>query len=473
MKKKLNNIIERIIRVAIYIRVSTEEQAKHGYSIESQKTRLKEWAKIHHYQIVDFYIDEGKSARTKLSNRKELLRLLDDIKNDKIDRIIIWRLDRWFRNVADYYRVQDMLDKYSVDWECSDEDFNTTTSNGRLYLNMKLSIAQNESDQTSDRIKFNFENMVKNKRPISGALPPGYMIQGEKQNKKVVKDPQLENFANDMFNVYEETVSLRMTTEYLNNNYPQRPIGYEMVKKFLKNPMYHGCYRDVEDYCPAYLSKERHQKIISLIEKNQRKNQKNNYVFIFSGLIKCYDCGRRMAGSVASRKHADGSVLKYGTYKCCKHFLDCQCSNNHTITEHILENWLINNFFTELNNYVIETEKIDEKQAIKKNINKLEELSKRLDRLNDIYIDGRITKEKYDNEYNHIQEQIKKQNEIKELPKVRDLSKYKKLIENKVALELYNKLTPENKRSFWYEYIECIKQDEENKFIIIFKQPSA
>ena len=116
MKKKLNNIIERIIRVAIYIRVSTEEQAKHGYQIESQKTILKERDKIQHYQIVDFYIDEGKSARTKLSNRRELLRLLDDIKNDKIDRIIIWRLDRWFRNVADYYRVQDMLDKYSVDW---------------------------------------------------------------------------------------------------------------------------------------------------------------------------------------------------------------------------------------------------------------------------------------------------------------------------------------------------------------------
>lgn len=199
MSKIIKNVKDKIIRVAIYIRVSTEEQAKHGYSIESQKSRLIEWAKEHNYQVVDIYADEGKSARTKISNRKELLRLLDDVKSDKIDRIIIWRLDRWFRNVADYYRIQDLLDKYNVDWECSDEEFNTSTSNGRLYLNIKLSIAQNESDQTSDRIKFNFENMVRNKRPISGALPIGYKIEGEKQNKRVVKDPELSQMAIDMF----------------------------------------------------------------------------------------------------------------------------------------------------------------------------------------------------------------------------------------------------------------------------------
>ena len=64
----------KIIRAALYIRVSTDEQAKHGYSIESQKTRLREWCKEHHYQVVDIYADEGKSARTKISNRKELLR---------------------------------------------------------------------------------------------------------------------------------------------------------------------------------------------------------------------------------------------------------------------------------------------------------------------------------------------------------------------------------------------------------------
>ena len=350
MKKKIKELDNKVIRVALYIRVSTEEQAKHGYSIESQTTRLKEYAKEKNYQMVDVYCDEGKSARTKLSNRKELLRLLDDVQNDKVDRIIIWRLDRWFRNVADYYRVQDILDKYDVDWECTDEDYNTTTSNGRLYLNIKLSIAQNESDQTSDRIKFNFENMVKNKRPITGALPIGYKIDGEKQNKRVVKDPELKQMAIDMFDKYEETLSLRATTDYLNKNYPNRPIRYERVKKFLKNTLYYGCYRDVEDYCEPYITKERHKKIYDLIMKNHKKNNKSTHLFLFSGLIRCYNCKTRMSGSIGKRKHADGEIIKFGTYKCCHHYLDCICSNNHTVNENKLEKWLLENFIKELNN---------------------------------------------------------------------------------------------------------------------------
>ena len=253
--------MNKIIRAGIYIRVSTDEQAKHGYSIESQRTRLREWCVEHHYAIVDVYADEGKSARSKISNRKELLRLLDDVKSNKVDRIVIWRLDRWFRNVADFYRIQDILDKNDVDWECSDEDYNTSTSNGRLYLNIKLSIAQNESDQTSDRIKFNFDNMVKNKRPISGALPVGYTIEGTGYNKKVVKDPALSQMAIDMFDKFEETLSLRATTEYLIKTYPQRPIAYARVKAHLKNTMYQGLYRGVEDYCEPYITKERQQKM--------------------------------------------------------------------------------------------------------------------------------------------------------------------------------------------------------------------
>ena len=158
MKKIVKNITETIIRVVLYIRVSSEEQVKHGYSLQSQRERLIEYCKQKGYQVVEIYVDEGKSARSKLKNRTELLRLIEDA-----------RLDRWFRNIADYYKVQEILDNNKIDWECSDEEYSTTTSNGRLHLNIKLSIAQNESDQTSDRIKFNFDNMVKNGRAITGS----------------------------------------------------------------------------------------------------------------------------------------------------------------------------------------------------------------------------------------------------------------------------------------------------------------
>ena len=163
---KKNN--DDVLRVALYIRVSTEEQAKHGYSLDSQKNRLQSYAKEKGYRIYKIYADEGKSARSNLTARKELLSLLEDVKLKKVDRIIFWRLDRWFRNIQDYYKVQEILEKNNVDWECTDEEYNTTTSNGRLYLNIKLSIAQNESDQTGDRIRFNFDSMVQSKKAIIG-----------------------------------------------------------------------------------------------------------------------------------------------------------------------------------------------------------------------------------------------------------------------------------------------------------------
>ena len=100
MKNNKNNELDKIIRVALYIRVSSEEQKRKGYSIDSQTKRLTDFAKEKGYKIVEVYADEGKTARCKLSSRKELLRLLEDAKINKFDRIIFWRLDRWFRNVA-------------------------------------------------------------------------------------------------------------------------------------------------------------------------------------------------------------------------------------------------------------------------------------------------------------------------------------------------------------------------------------
>lgn len=462
----------KIIRAGIYIRVSTDEQAKHGYSIESQRSRLISWCKEHSYQLVDVYADEGKSARTKLSNRKELLRLLDDVKADKIDRIVIWRLDRWFRNVADYYRIQDLLDVHHVDWECSDEEFNTSTSNGRLYLNIKLSIAQNESDQTSDRIKFNFDAMVRNKRPISGALPVGYKIEGEKQNKRVVKDPALSQFAIDMFDKFEETLSLRATTQYLIETYPERPIGYERVKRMLQRDMYYGVYRGVEGYCEPYITKERHDRICELIKKNHRPMVKSNHVFIFSGLIRCSDCGRRMTGSRGYRKRVDGSRVYYGTYKCCNHWLDCRCSNGHTVNEDKLERWLLDNFLSKLNEHVVSVEAINEKVEVRSTTAKLKRLNVKLERLNELYLDGRISRDKYDADYNSTQASILELDSEDVVSSKRNLSKYKKLLNDATALSLYENLTRENKRAFWYEFIDHIIQDADdplNSWVISFR----
>ena len=168
-------------RAALYIRVSTEEQAKHGYSLAEQEHDLRQYAEQHGYIIIGIYADEGISARKALSRRKALQRLLDDVRTGVVNIIIFKCLDRWFRNVRDYYAVQDILDQHGVLWECSQEAlFNTTTTNGRLMLNLKLSLAQHESDQTGDRVRYIFEGRRRDGKVTSGAIPDGYMIDEDK-----------------------------------------------------------------------------------------------------------------------------------------------------------------------------------------------------------------------------------------------------------------------------------------------------
>ena len=169
---------EKILRCAIYIRVSTFEQSVHGKSLQAQEECLKQYAADHNMAVVGIYADEGKTARKELKKRKAIHALVEDVKQDKIDVIVFWRLDRWFRNLSDFYKVQDVLDEHGVRWiSVSEPGINMETRDGRLQLNVVLSIGQNEVDTTSERIKFVNESSIRQKKLIFGDanMPLGHL----------------------------------------------------------------------------------------------------------------------------------------------------------------------------------------------------------------------------------------------------------------------------------------------------------
>ena len=103
----------QILRVALYIRVSTEEQAMHGISLIAQEDSLVRYAQDRGYKIVGIYRDEGNSARKPVSKRPVMLQLLEDVKSGKIDRILFTKFDRWSRNVREYHNVQEILEAHN------------------------------------------------------------------------------------------------------------------------------------------------------------------------------------------------------------------------------------------------------------------------------------------------------------------------------------------------------------------------
>ena len=148
----LNNTTEEtVLRVALYPRVSTEEQALHGYSLGAQEDHLVAFAKEHGYKIVGIYRDEGYSARKPAMKRKVMQRLIADVKAGKIDRILFIKLDRWFRNVREYHKIQAILEANNVTWQATMEDYNTNTADGRLKVNIMLSVTETRSYKSRPR----------------------------------------------------------------------------------------------------------------------------------------------------------------------------------------------------------------------------------------------------------------------------------------------------------------------------------
>ena len=446
---------EKILTVAIYVRVSTEEQMKHGYSIQAQKESLLNYCKEKKYKVYDIYADEGKSARSKLKQRTEMCRLLEDVKAKKINRIVFIKLDRWFRNIADYYRVQEILDKYKVDWETTQEDYNTTTSSGRLNLNIRLSIAQDEADRTADRIRFTFENMIKNKRAIQGShcMPLGYIVKGSGKEKYVVKDKEKEHIVKDMFDYFSTYSSIRATLLYINTKYGMN-LCYDSVRHYIKNELYTGTYKDIENYCEPYITKEQYIENQNRIKSNIKVNPVR-YDYIFSGLMRCNKCGYKLAGFTHKSKN-----YKNHAYRCNRAYNSKSCSNVSPIMENNLENYLINNFLALYQKRIEELE-ILEKQTINKKIN-IEQVNKKIDRLSELYIEGKISKEKYDSEYEKFKSIIIETKEKKSKKKLKSLN-------NSNVLDIYKQLDNKSKRAFWSTYIDYIERDEHKNYIVHFK----
>ena len=123
MSSIMSKTRKRILRVGLYGRVSTEEQALRGFSIEAQVDALKEYAKKNNMKIVDIYLDEGISGAKPPLKRPALNRLLEDVKAGKIDMILFTKLDRWFRSVKEYFKVQEILEDNKVEWKTILEDY--------------------------------------------------------------------------------------------------------------------------------------------------------------------------------------------------------------------------------------------------------------------------------------------------------------------------------------------------------------
>ena len=163
--------------VGIYPRVSTEDQSRFGFSLDEQEESLKRLCEWKGYKIYKIYREEGVSAKS--MNRPKFQEMIQDMKDGKINKIIVYKLDRLTRSIKDLETICSLLEEYHCDLESVAEEINTGNANGKFFIRMLTILAQLEIERTSERTKFGLVGAAR-KGHVSGSPPLGYTKKDKK-----------------------------------------------------------------------------------------------------------------------------------------------------------------------------------------------------------------------------------------------------------------------------------------------------
>lgn len=443
------------IRVAKYKRVSTDEQKLKKNSIIAQDEILDDYiAKNPEMILVGDFSDEGVSG-SKIK-RTELQRLLEMVENDEVDLIIVTKLDRWFRNIAFYYKVQEVLERNNVAWKTILEDYNTLTADGKLKVNIMLSVAQNEVERTSERIKVVFESKVRHKQVVSGSVPFGFKIVDGNGGRKIVKDEKMIPLVEDALNLVFTKQNMRGVMYEINDKY-NCDLKYDTFRRFLRNPILYGHHHGVDNFCEGYLTKEEFDRLQKITALNIKERKSKTY--IFSGLIRCPECNKKLGGCVHHIVKKSGKRYVYLRYRCMNHSKYKTCKYTKSVSEMLIERQLLEQLKPRLEQVILESEIKEATPTPRVNITAVKEEIKRL---NNMYQKGRIDDDEYDAQYEKLQAKLNSKPEVK-----KDYSELKKLLSSDI-MTLYATFTPKEKQIFWRSIVDRIELNDDKYPTIYF-----
>ena len=440
------------LRVDLYIRVSGQEQAIKGLSLEAQQEALEEYARERGWVIVGVYIDAAKTARKRLGKRTNFLRMLEDVKQDKVDLILFTRLDRWFRSVADYYKVMEILDAHNCGWLTTQEQYDTTTAGGRLYINLRLSIAQNEADLCGERIGVVLDSKVKHGTVVSGKIPFGYRINKEKRLEIVPQDAAI---ILDAFEHYRSSVSVRATAAYIQLTYG---LNWDNIRcrRNLCQTLYIGHYesngRVNPNFCPPIVPRDLYDDVQKLLSNNTKANPTGR-VFLFTSLLICAECGHRLAGLQTG----------YGPYyRCPQHYSRRTCGHKKQIRETAVEEWLFTFLGDELEKQRLEWEvKEARRKQAAASVDRAA-IRRKLSRLKELYVNEMIDLEEYRRDYELYTTQLAERTAPSAEEERPNFEAIEAILETGFR-KIYDGLEREEKRTLWRSVIKEIHVDKERQ----------
>ena len=303
---------------AIYTRVSTDVQVEKEFSsCESQEEKIRSFIKSqNNWQIFKVYSDAGYTGAN--TNRPALQELLEDIKQDKIDIILAYKIDRLTRSPKDFYQLIEFFEQYKVDFISITERFDTSTPAGRLLRNIMLTFAQFERELVSERTRDKLLERAKKGFWHGGTTPFGY----KRENKQLVINKKEAEIIRLIFEKYLETGSITKVYDFLKEKNIKNRQGSLFRKPtiafLLRNIVYAGkvkfadqIYQGIHQPIISEELFELAQKIHKMIKRKFRVYRN----FLFGGLINCKECGYKMSACFTN-KWWQGKMKRYYYYRC-------------------------------------------------------------------------------------------------------------------------------------------------------------
>ena len=468
----------------IYIRVSTEDQAREGFSLGEQEEKLKQLCDYKGYEVYKVYCDAGISAKD-MEHRPKFQEMLKDMKDGKINYIVAYKLDRVTRSVRDLEELISQLEKYNTYLVCDRDDVNTSTANGRFFVRMLTVLSQLEIEIVSERTKFGLNGAIK-----SGHLP-GQVALGFKKdgNRKTIIDPATAPIIKRVFDLYLQGKTFLQISnifngeKVLNKNWKDTHIeriinnrlymgDYEMYKRLKEwknvEPV---IYMNVVDpIIPRYIWEEcQAQKII-----NQRTYTRDR-VYTFFQKLKCPKCGKIM-----KCKGSGGKRKKYVYYNC----EDCHENIRESYVEEEFEKIVgqLLRFDNEYNELFLPLFADKEKQVDKSDIEReIINLTKQKERIKKAYMSEVVELDDFKEDLKVINEkldiltkQLEKEQELKNKNRFtpekvmadRDLQRIFMQNGKDVSMFLteWQTMTKEDKQEFIARYIESLTFEKDERY---------
>lgn len=467
----------------IYIRVSTEDQAREGFSLGEQQEKLEQLCKYKDYKVFKIYKDAGISAKD-MEHRPAFQQMLQDMRAGKINYIVAYKLDRVTRSVKDLEVLISDLEKHNCYLVCDRDDVNTSTANGRFFVRMLTVLSQLEIEIVSERTKFGLTVAIKSGH-IPGTCPLGYK---RDESKKIIIDETTKDVILRIFNMYLEGKSFQTIANILNEEKVLTPKNWTdaTIEKIINKKIYVGDYERYKrvakeqgietvvyhDVVEPIITRAMYEDVQRQKEINQRAYCRDR-IYIFMQKLVCPKCGKTM-----TCKGAGGKKKKYMYYHC----EDCKLYIREDLVEQEIMPLIMGliEYDMTVKKYfypVLADKKENDTSKLDKEISSLQSQK---NRIKEAYLKGIVQVEDFSEDYKVIEEKLnvleQKRLETIDLNKQtfnpqhlmadRDVEKEKLIRSNKfydMLIAEWNNKNKEEKQEFISKFIESITLEKDSK----------